>query len=184
MEAAEGLGRLGTQAALDPLTHSMSTPDRELREALSKVLADRGVPAIRELLATTTTTEGLLALVWSLGKTRDPAAIEILVELAKRPESTIRAAVDLRLKLMPYLYTQLWRAMREHVPVLRPTLFDFGDDPATWADNDEMMVGPDLLVHANAHHMAVAYEPAEAAVRRIAGQGGGGVVARRRLVLD
>jgi alpha-glucosidase len=58
----------------------------------------------------------------------------------------IRAAVALRLKLLPYLYTQLWRATREHVPVLRPTLFDFGDDPATWADNDEMMVGPDLLV--------------------------------------
>lgn len=60
--------------------------------------------------------------------------------------ATIRAAVDLRLKLMPYLYTQLWRATREHVPVLRPTLFDFGDDANTWQDNDEMMVGPDLLV--------------------------------------
>jgi alpha-glucosidase len=57
----------------------------------------------------------------------------------------IRAAVALRLKLMPYLYTQLWRATREHLPVLRPTFFDFGDDPNTWADNDEMMVGPDLL---------------------------------------
>jgi alpha-glucosidase len=64
------------------------------------------------------------------------------------PEATqtIRAAVDLRLKLMPYLYTQMWRATREHLPVLRPTFFDFGDDAATWADNDEMMVGPDLLV--------------------------------------
>jgi alpha-glucosidase len=58
----------------------------------------------------------------------------------------IRAAVALRLKLLPYLYTQLWRATREHVPLLRPTLFDFGDDTATWVDNDEMMVGPDLLV--------------------------------------
>jgi alpha-glucosidase len=58
----------------------------------------------------------------------------------------IRAAVDLRLKLLPYLYTQLWRATTEHLPVLRPTFFDFGDDPATWTDNDEMMVGPDLLV--------------------------------------
>jgi alpha-glucosidase len=65
------------------------------------------------------------------------------------PEATpaIRSAVALRLKLMPYLYTQLWRATREHVPVLRPTFFDFGhDDPVTWQDNDEMMVGPDLLV--------------------------------------
>jgi alpha-glucosidase len=58
----------------------------------------------------------------------------------------IRAAVALRLKLMPYLYTQMWRAASEHLPVLRPTFFDFGhDDAATWADNDEMMVGPDLL---------------------------------------
>jgi alpha-glucosidase len=64
------------------------------------------------------------------------------------PEATptIRAAVALRLKLMPYLYTQMWRASAEHLPVLRPTCFDFGDDPATWADNDEMMVGADLLV--------------------------------------
>ena len=59
----------------------------------------------------------------------------------------IRAAVALRLKLMPYLYTQMWRAASEHLPVLRPTFFDFGhDDATTWADNDEMMVGPDLLV--------------------------------------
>ena len=45
---------------------------------------------------------------------------------------------------MPYLYTQMWRATREHLPVLRPTFFDFGDDAQTWQDNDEMMVGPDL----------------------------------------
>jgi alpha-glucosidase len=57
----------------------------------------------------------------------------------------IRSAVQLRLKLMPYLYTQMWRATQEHLPVLRPTFFEFGDDPHTWADCDEMMVGPDLL---------------------------------------
>ena len=58
----------------------------------------------------------------------------------------IRAAVGLRLALMPYLYTQMWRATREHLPFLRPTFFDFGDaDADTWADSDEMMVGPDVL---------------------------------------
>jgi alpha-glucosidase len=57
----------------------------------------------------------------------------------------IRAAVGLRLKLLPYLYSQLWRSTREHLPLLRPTCFDFGDDRETWHDNDEMMVGPDLL---------------------------------------
>jgi alpha-glucosidase len=59
----------------------------------------------------------------------------------------IRAAIGLRLHLLPYLYSQLHQASRDHVPLLRPTFLDFGqDDPETWRDNDEMMVGPDLLV--------------------------------------
>jgi alpha-glucosidase len=64
------------------------------------------------------------------------------------PEATplVRAAIELRLRLLPYLYTQRWLASAEHAPVLRPTFFDFPGDPACWADNDEMMVGPDLLV--------------------------------------
>jgi len=64
------------------------------------------------------------------------------------PEATapIRQAIALRLKLMPYLYTQMWRASTQHRPVLRPTFFDFGHDAQTWHDSDEMMVGPDLLV--------------------------------------
>ena len=39
----------------------------------------------------------------------------------------------------------------------------------------------DTLIHANAHHMAVAYEPLEHAVLRIRAQGNGEVVAKRRL---
>jgi alpha-glucosidase len=60
--------------------------------------------------------------------------------------NTIRAAVALRLHLMPYLYTLMWQAANEHRPVLRPTFFHFPDDATAWEDNDEMMVGPDLLV--------------------------------------
>ena len=58
----------------------------------------------------------------------------------------IRAAIGLRLHLMPYLYTLMWQASTQHVPVLRPTFFHFGDDAKCWTDNDEMMVGGDLLV--------------------------------------
>ena len=60
--------------------------------------------------------------------------------------ATIRAAVQLRLHLMPYLYTLMWQAAQQHRPVLRPTFFHFADDPSCWLDNDEMMVGPELLV--------------------------------------
>ena len=64
------------------------------------------------------------------------------------PEATetIRDAVRLRLHLMPYLYTLMWQAAQQHRPVLRPTFFHFADDATCWHDNDEMMVGPDLLV--------------------------------------
>jgi alpha-glucosidase len=64
------------------------------------------------------------------------------------PEATtmIHDAVRLRLHLMPYLYTLMWQASRHHRPVLRPTFFHFADDAECWSDNDEMMVGPDLLV--------------------------------------
>ena len=58
----------------------------------------------------------------------------------------IRAAIGLRLHLMPYLYTLMWQASREHSPVLRPTFFHFANDATCWHDNDEMMVGADLLV--------------------------------------
>jgi alpha-glucosidase len=58
----------------------------------------------------------------------------------------VRAAILLRLALLPYLYTHRWLASVEHVPVLRPTFYDFPDDPRCHAESDEMMVGPDLLV--------------------------------------
>lgn len=60
--------------------------------------------------------------------------------------SSIRAAIGLRLHLMPYLYTLMWQASTDHVPVLRPTFFHFAGDATCWQGNDEMMVGGDLLV--------------------------------------
>ena len=50
-----------------------------------------------------------------------------------------------------------------------------------WAGHVGMMVDAETLIHANAHHMAVAYEPVATAILRIAAQGGGDVTARRRL---
>lgn len=52
-----------------------------------------------------------------------------------------------------------------------------------WAGHVGMLVDADTLIHANAFHMAVAVEPLLPAIKRIAGQGGGPVTARRRLAL-
>lgn len=50
-----------------------------------------------------------------------------------------------------------------------------------WKGHVAMVTAPDTLLHANAGHMAVAYEGIEAATRRIAAQGEGPMTARRRL---
>lgn len=57
------------------------------------------------------------------------------------------------------------------------------NDLLFWAGHVAIATGADMLVHANAHHMAVVYEPAHEAVRRIARQGGGSLTQRRRLRL-
>ena len=58
----------------------------------------------------------------------------------------IRAALALRYRLVPYLYTCLYQAVTEHQPILRPTLLDHENDPACFSENDEFMLGRDLLV--------------------------------------
>jgi len=50
-----------------------------------------------------------------------------------------------------------------------------------WKGHVALVVDPATILHANAHHMAVAYEGLAAAVARIEAQGDGGVTARKRL---
>lgn len=53
-----------------------------------------------------------------------------------------------------------------------------------WKGHVAWVAGPETILHANAHHMAVAHEGLAEAVARIAAQGGGPVTAHRRLDLD
>jgi cell wall-associated NlpC family hydrolase len=50
-----------------------------------------------------------------------------------------------------------------------------------WKGHVGMMVGPDLMIHANGHFMATVIEPLQDAVARITAATGGQVIARRRL---
>ena len=50
-----------------------------------------------------------------------------------------------------------------------------------WKGHVAWVAGPDLILHANAHVMAVAYEGLAEAVARIAAQGGGPLTGHRRL---
>ena len=55
----------------------------------------------------------------------------------------VRAAIRLRYRLLPYIYTLMHGAVAGE-PVIRPCFLDF-DDPRAAADADELMLGPMLL---------------------------------------
>ncbi len=58
----------------------------------------------------------------------------------------IRAAMHLRKRLMPYLYTQMRHAAVDDIPPVRPMLFDFPDDAGARDVDDCFLLGADLLV--------------------------------------
>jgi alpha-glucosidase len=64
------------------------------------------------------------------------------------PEVTaaVREAIQLRYCLLPYLYTCLWQAVSQDVPMLRPTFLNYPEDRKCERDCDEFMLGTDLLV--------------------------------------
>jgi len=53
-------------------------------------------------------------------------------------------------------------------------------DLVFWKGHVAWVAGPDMILYANAHHMAVAYEGLAEAVSRIEAQGGGPVTGHRR----
>ena len=64
------------------------------------------------------------------------------------PEVTpaIRQAIELRYRLIPYLWSLFERASQHHEPIIRPTFYDFPDDPQCLEDCDDFMLGRALLV--------------------------------------
>ncbi|MBV1706150.1 MAG: glycoside hydrolase family 31 protein [Hyphomicrobiales bacterium] len=58
----------------------------------------------------------------------------------------IKAVMALREKLLPTLYTLMWRAAAFDEPVVRPLFYDFPADRAARDVSDAFMLGADLLV--------------------------------------
>uniref|UniRef100_A0A8C7Z8X6 Glucosidase II alpha subunit b n=1 Tax=Oryzias sinensis TaxID=183150 RepID=A0A8C7Z8X6_9TELE len=65
------------------------------------------------------------------------------------PENTalIREAVRQRYTFLPYWYQQFYHAYRTGEPVMRPLWVEYTQDPATFAVDDEFLIGQNLLVH-------------------------------------
>lgn len=61
-------------------------------------------------------------------------------------EEAAVAAIRLRYRLMPYLYSAAVESARSGMPMMRALLVDSPDDPAAWHADLEYLLGPDLLV--------------------------------------
>jgi alpha-glucosidase len=66
------------------------------------------------------------------------------------PEITayIRDLIKFRYRLIPYFYDLLWRSHRDYAPIIRPTFHDFPQDDHCYLENDDMLLGGNLLVAA------------------------------------
>lgn len=51
-----------------------------------------------------------------------------------------------RMQMVPYLYNLLHRAHAYYEPMIRPTFYNYGHDEKTFEENDEFMLGADILV--------------------------------------
>jgi alpha-glucosidase len=63
-----------------------------------------------------------------------------------RLEEINRHSIELRYKLLPYLYNAFWEAAETGIPIMRPLLLEYPDDPAAVQQNDEFLFGDDLLI--------------------------------------
>ena len=61
-------------------------------------------------------------------------------------KETITDLIKFRHRLTPYLYTALYAAHDVYEPMIKPTFYDFGHDEKTYQENDEFMLGYNILV--------------------------------------
>lgn len=57
-----------------------------------------------------------------------------------------RASIELRYRLLPYIYSRFNEHMRTGAPVMRPLWFEYPNDARTYLIDDQYLVGRDLLV--------------------------------------
>jgi alpha-glucosidase len=62
-----------------------------------------------------------------------------------RVEKICREYIELRYRLLPYLYTLFWEAATTGAPIVRPLLYHFPNDPQTFTLSDQVMLGSSLL---------------------------------------
>ena len=58
----------------------------------------------------------------------------------------IEKFINLRYRLLPYMYSTSWQITSNHSTMMRALVMDFADDKKVWDRNDEFMFGKSILV--------------------------------------
>ena len=61
-------------------------------------------------------------------------------------EAINKKSIELRYKLLPYIYTQFYTASQTGIPMMRPVFFDFPEDESSLWNDREFMFGDAFLV--------------------------------------
>jgi alpha-glucosidase len=61
-------------------------------------------------------------------------------------EAICRQYAELRYRLLPYTYTLVWQAHQLGLPLMRPLVMNYPDDPRVWGLGHQFLWGDDLLV--------------------------------------
>lgn len=67
-------------------------------------------------------------------------------EYGKAFMDDFRMAVNMRYRLMPYIYAQAKHATENGLPMMRALFVEFPDDPGAWLIDDQYLFGSDILV--------------------------------------
>ena len=72
-------------------------------------------------------------------------------------EAICRRYAELRYRLLPYTYTLAWQSHTTGLPLMRPLVLNYPDDPAVWELGSEYLWGDDLLVAPVTRQGAIAW---------------------------
>lgn len=67
-------------------------------------------------------------------------------EYGKETETIFRNYLDLRYRLMPYIYSEACESVDTSLPMLRAMVLDYQDDPTTFTIEDQYLFGRSILV--------------------------------------
>lgn len=76
----------------------------------------------------------------SLTRSQEPWAFD------EATERICKKYIELRYTLLPYFYDGMRECERTGLPLFRPPVLDFQNDPAVWSLNDEFLCGDEMLV--------------------------------------